>query len=498
MRHTRPIIIILITLIPLLILPMIIAMPTIPPDLNNKDGADSAGTTVSGMAACSDTNTVTVGDSTTDTLTGTVTGTSGNTYQGVLISLKDNPVADYMARVLLDGDQEDMKGLTFTTQQVAALFGNWTRESSMTFNAIEGRLDGKDHRSNEAARETTMQAVHNSYGTGLGLAQWTNTRGIQLIDLADSMHAHWYDRRVAARMVINELAGDYRVNVMERTKNMTDVMETATVTQTWYEGGGITEGEPGYSIRRNAARLWYEQLKTRHNKRERKPGDHTPASSGQAANTDTGSQSNPNTDGDSDSETTSVDCSQPSDTTNGVAYGEAGGAPTNKHDYGWMCKWGGICKDGDGLRGEDPDPKNFYTYNFRRYQCTWYAWNRLAMIHGEKGWTFVGGHGGQVAANAAKIKGWTVDDQPHPGDGVSQLGGALGGDTSTGHIAVVETVQRKKDKGWRILISEGNFNTGGDGRWTGYNTRWLDDTQFRGAGRVFFRWDKWTDASQSA
>ena len=59
-----------------------------------------------------------------------------------------------------------------------------------------------------------------------------------------------------------------------------------------------------------------------------------------------------------------------------------------------------------------------------------------------------------------------------------------------GHVAVVEEVQTSGD-GWRIRISEGNYGTGGNGAWTGYNSRWLTQSQFAGAGNVFFRYNGW-------
>lgn len=169
-------------------------------------------------------------------------------------------------------------------------------------------------------------------------------------------------------------------------------------------------------------------------------------------------------------------------------YGSAGGAPDDTKDYGWMCKAIGVCKDGDGF-----DPSNTrlaYPKNVSRYQCVWYAWNRLGMIHGVEGWSTVLGHGGQIAGNLKGLEGWTVDSFPHPGDGVSQLGGALGGTASIGHVAVVEDVKKDGDK-WKIRISEGNWDDGGAGNWTAYHTRWLTQDQFAGQGDVFFRNDAW-------
>lgn len=157
-------------------------------------------------------------------------------------------------------------------------------------------------------------------------------------------------------------------------------------------------------------------------------------------------------------------------------YGQVGGAPTDTHDYGWMCDWGGICKDGDGLGHRSTD-KNFYAYDVGRYQCVWYAWNRLAMIHGSDGWNWYQANGGEFLT-APKPDGWIVDENPHPGDGVNL----------TGHVAVVEKVEKQGD-GWRIFISEGNFNDGSAGLWTAYNTRWLNQGSDPAMG--FFRWKGW-------
>ena len=169
-------------------------------------------------------------------------------------------------------------------------------------------------------------------------------------------------------------------------------------------------------------------------------------------------------------------------------YGSAGGAPDGTTDYAWMCDAIGVCKDGDGF-----DPSNTrlaYPHNYYRYQCVWYAWNRLGMIHGTKGWSTVQGHGGQIASNLKGLAGWTVDSSPQPGDGVSQLGGALGGSLDVGHVAVVEDVKKDGDK-WKIRISEGNCDGTGAGNWTGYRTRWLTQDAFAGQSDMFFRNSAW-------
>lgn len=171
-----------------------------------------------------------------------------------------------------------------------------------------------------------------------------------------------------------------------------------------------------------------------------------------------------------------------------VQAGKVGGAPEGVHDYSWMCSTTGVCHDGDGFSGD----RIKYPHNVGRYQCVWYAWNRLGMIHGLDGWDWVLGNGGDIARNLSGKPGWTVDATPHAGDGISQVGGALGGAPPYGHVAVVEEVQTGGD-GWRIRISEGNYGTGGNGAWTGYNSRWLTQQQFAGAGNVFFRFNGWKE-----
>lgn len=191
---------------------------------------------------------------------------------------------------------------------------------------------------------------------------------------------------------------------------------------------------------------------------------------------------------DESDDTTTVSCT--TENTSDAEYGEVGGAPTDRHDFGWMCDEMGVCKNGDGLDGEGDTSKVFYHANVGRYQCVWYAWNRLAMIHG-RGFTFLLGNGGDIAERAATTSGWTVSDTPKPGDGISAKGGGLGGDLIYGHIAVVEKVKKIDSGGWKIMISEGNYGTGGSGAWTGYNTRWIDGNTL--SGNIFFRYDGWKD-----
>ena len=50
----------------------------------------------------------------------------------------------------------------------------------------------------------------------------------------------------------------------------------------------------------------------------------------------------------------------------------------------------------------------------------------------------------------------------------------------------------KDPSGWKIMISEGNFNDGGAGLWTSYNARWLTKSEYAAAsGNGFFWKDSW-------
>ncbi|MBT1161780.1 CHAP domain-containing protein [Bifidobacterium sp. SO1] len=192
-------------------------------------------------------------------------------------------------------------------------------------------------------------------------------------------------------------------------------------------------------------------------------------------------------DADSGSSTTTVSCNASSSSSSVVA-GKVGGAPEGgekgRRDFGWLCSTDAkVCKDGDF----GPFP-SFASGG--RYQCYWYALVRLWVIHDHDVSNWGTAVAGQIPGRLASDPEYTVDSTPHPGDGVAQYEGALGGDDKSGHVAVVEEVKKDAD-GWRIRISEGNYGTDGSGPWNGYNTRWLAQAQFKGAGSVFFRKNSW-------
>jgi hypothetical protein len=148
-------------------------------------------------------------------------------------------------------------------------------------------------------------------------------------------------------------------------------------------------------------------------------------------------------------------------------------------DFDWMCSAIKVCKSGDAGTG-------IYPHLEYGYQCVWYAWNRLGMIHGTSGWTTVLGNGGDIWANLSGNPNWEVDRTPHPGDGISGTDRPFAWTT---HVAVVEKVA-SDPSGWKIYISEGNDNGRAD--FHSYGTRWLTKTQvLDGSNNHFFRNKNW-------
>lgn len=170
--------------------------------------------------------------------------------------------------------------------------------------------------------------------------------------------------------------------------------------------------------------------------------------------------------------------------------GSTGDFKQGKGGYEWMCNDDRIkvCKAGD--TGPVPAPYG--------YQCVWYAWTRLYMIHGIN--ETYQGNGGQIGENATK-NGWTNPDKPAPGDGLSYYGLLGSSDRPTGHVMVVEKVE-DDPSGWKITLSEGNYGCASSGCWEGYNGgRTLTKAQLEAAGGVqgsnywFFHNPKWDNQS---
>lgn len=169
----------------------------------------------------------------------------------------------------------------------------------------------------------------------------------------------------------------------------------------------------------------------------------------------------------------------PADTTSNAAIGKVGGAPDSYPDFSWLCNTGlHVCHAGDfGV------PMIAWSGD---YQCYWYWLAREWVLHDGDITNPMTATGGQLANHYRGDPAWTVSDSPKPGAGVSfESQQASFYET---HVAVVEEVD-SDPSGWRIKISEGNWNNGGTGSWAnGYGTRWLTRDQANGHGLQGFFW----------
>lgn len=166
----------------------------------------------------------------------------------------------------------------------------------------------------------------------------------------------------------------------------------------------------------------------------------------------------------------------PADGQGDAETGSVGGAPAGSGDFSWMC-------DSNQKICGPSDAGVLYPHLKYGHQCVWYAWNRLGMIHGNDGWTWVVGDGGDIADNCKNVAGWEVDTTPHPGDGAS---GKTQPFAYTTHVAVVEEVA-DDPSGWKVRISEGNAD--GSASFDSYGSRWLTKTDMQGI--QFFRNTAW-------
>lgn len=113
------------------------------------------------------------------------------------------------------------------------------------------------------------------------------------------------------------------------------------------------------------------------------------------------------------------------------------------------------------------------------YQCVWYLWNRLYMLHTtsyqKHEWTVIHGNGGQLQTLLTHHKGWVLTTVPQAGDGVSLYwSGSRGLTDPAGHAAVVEAVTMQNHQ-WTILVSQGNWDRSSNGPWNGYNEQWVTE-----------------------
>lgn len=393
----------------------------------------------------------------------TVTASDVTVNPQLAEALSNNENAAQLAEALLEGKGIDLKGLKFTRTMVAGIIGNFQVESGVTFARAE-KKDGNnvgqlDHMSNDNADEWTKGGAR-----GLGIAQWTWNPGRagNLISVARSMNRNWYDAAPQLQLLVNELSGSYHA-VFTALSKASSPSDATSVFMTRFESPATaTLGQ-----RQAAAEAAYKVLNDQN------------VGADEAAASSTGTVADGVYRDVSARVVRADDCSSDSGASD-AAYGEVNGAPKAAGNYSWMCDSQGICNDGDAGR--------FYAHLEYGYQCVWYAWNRLAMIHGSDGWTWVKGDGGTIKDAVQGVVGWTVSDKPQPGDGISGKSTPLASGGQYGHVAVVEKVE-SDPSGWKIVISEGNYN--GSASWNGYDTRTLTAAQLSGTDVRFFRNSAW-------
>lgn len=386
-------------------------------------------------------------------------GSAGDMTHVDATAMKNNQDAADLLNMLRTGANGiDLKGLKFTEIALAAMLGSFEQESHNTFDVIQN-YPGKG-KSNAEAEEIAKAGPN-----GLGLAQWTHwdSRAGTLLRYAKRMNMKWSDGRVQTQLLVDELAGQvvdppagttesYR-NVYDFINASSDVEEATAYFFQNFEGAGDASGPQRIAY----AKEWLEIIK--------KNGGGTQTVVSASSSSSCGGD-----DGD-------------------AVYGGLGDAPTNTHDFGWMCKTKlKICEPGD-WGGE---VITNYKFDFG-YQCYWYWMARSYLVHGQV--DNPGGDGGQIYDRVKGQPGWETSQSPRPGAGASfNPGGA-------GHVVFVEKVE-SDPSGWKILVSEGNFvgpwpgarpaSSAPDYGWHTYNTRWINKTDFFNAsGSGFFWMSKW-------
>lgn len=363
--------------------------------------------------------------------TTTTTGSAATTKFGI------NDVDDVINTLAGHGSGYDMHGLKFDSKMIAGMLGNFWKESGYKYAISQG--NAHDDASNDDVR---------SIDIGFGLAQWTYVNRRQgLADLADKSGKSWRDGHVQMQFLFNELSGGYK-GAYEAMKKAPDASEAAYQFHRIYESS--SDSRAAIQTRMDTAADWEKKL------------------AGLSTTTT--------------SETSATGCvAKTSSSSDSANVGSVGGAPTKDGDFSWMCS-------GNQKICSATDAGVFYPHLEYGHQCVWYAWNRLAMIHGNDGWSYVRGNGGEIAGNLKGQPGWTVDGNPKAGDGISGSGSPFSGGGAYGHVAVVEEV-KTDPSGWRIRISEGNRD--GSASFDSYGSRWLTKAQLSGTTCQFFRNSAW-------
>lgn len=328
-----------------------------------------------------------------------------------------------------------------------------------------------------AMRESSMDPTATNSGGGVaGIFQWSgfsNTVNGSRITKEGSIKAG--DKSTLTmeneiKLLGFELNGDYH-KAKVTVGNASDPTQAAKDWSVLFEGVALSDGQSKVS----QIEQWANQACDTYNCKSISAQSDKLNQGGNGASDATNTSTTKNA-------STEVQCMM----TKNANTGSTGDFPNGKGDYAWMCNDDRIkvCKDGD--YGPVPAPY--------KYQCVWYAWTRLYMIHGIN--ETYQGNGGEIGETATQ-HGWTNPDTPSPGDGLSYYGFFGSSGRPTGHVMVVEKVE-DDPSGWKITLSEGNYACSSSGCWNGYHGgRTLTKAQLEAAGGVqnqnywFFHNPKW-------
>lgn len=328
-----------------------------------------------------------------------------------------------------------------------------------------------------AMRESSMDPTATNSGGGVaGIFQWSgfsNTVNGSRITKEGSIKAG--DKSTLTmeneiKLLGFELNGDYH-KAKVTVGNASDPTQAAKDWSVLFEGVALSDGQSKVS----QIEQWANQACDTYNCKSIAAQTDKLNQGGNGASDATNTSTTKNA-------STEVQCMM----TKNANTGSTGDFPNGRGDYAWMCNDDRIkvCKDGD--YGPVPAPY--------KYQCVWYAWTRLYMIHGIN--ETYQGNGGEIGETATQ-HGWTNPDTPSPGDGLSYYGFFGSSGRPTGHVMVVEKVE-DDPSGWKITLSEGNYACSSTGCWNGYNGgRTLTKAQLEAAGGVqnqnywFFHNPKW-------
>lgn len=323
-------------------------------------------------------------------------------------------------------------------------------------------------------------------GGGFGLNQWTPRSVIQAF--IDS-HAEWkghQDTEVEVQIAMLLEAADhggtgnngfnnYYADVVRQQGYEVEADNPLSLWNLWVTAKDPKQasaawnagyGRPAanamhFEERADYAQQFYDQLKSSGITFGTKDGE---APSG----TDAGAGGDSDANGGTSTSTKAADCGSDESSGGSAKYGEVGGAPTDTHDFGWMCDTPlKICRDGD----YGAPPLDWAG----DYQCYWYWLARAWLVHDGKVYNPHTALGGTLADDyAAQNPGkWVKLSDPRPGAGVCFLG------ANNNHVAFVEKVE-DDPSGWKIFISEGNAVDGSAaGHWNEYNTRWMTKAEYQ-------------------